>query len=673
MHSILCVFLLFITSINGQGLFDINDLDWSTRPTDNFFMFVNGRWINRTTIPSSETAWGGLYTMKYENTYKLKRILDDLVRHEKAEELYPIDSIERKLTDFYLAGLDEQAREYTGLEPLKQTLIQLHNVQTYQELIEFILNWYIKMNKGLIFDFEVCADDRNSSINMVHWKQTGTELPERNYYFRNDANSKKIRRHYITYIDRLLTLSNDILNVTTDSTDAEDIFSLETQLAVSHRTPYELRDAELNYNKYTITQLNDMMPNLDWYKILSILTIENQTVIMTQPDYYRLLDKLIVSESLDIWKNKIRFTILHEMSKYLNKDFIEARFHMFEHIIYGQHVDKTLAINIIEKIDKHLGELLGQLYVSRYFPSEARERTINLVRNLIDAYYERIDNIHWLNNITKEKALKKLETLNIKIGYPSKWRSYDDIFIDRSSYFNSISSILQHDYRKKIEDLKRLVDRDEWEFSPQTVNAFYYAPLNEIMFPAAVLQEPLFSFFADDALNYGAIGYVIGHELMHCLDDQGRKYDENGNLHSWWTANDIHEFKSRTKILVEQYNNYEILNTTVNGELTLGENIADLSGLEIAYHAFLRTNQAKENILIDGFTPKERFFLAFARTWRVKLTNEKILLYTKIDPHAPVNYRINGPLSNMMGFYETFNVTRNDAMFREINDRVLIW
>ncbi|UJR10516.1 hypothetical protein I4U23_014719 [Adineta vaga] len=673
MRTIFTFLLLTLILILSQGLFDINDLDWSTRPTDDFFMFVNGRWINRTTIPSYESEWGGLFTMKYENTYKLKKILDDLVRHEKSQMPFHSHSIERKLIDFYLAGLDELAIELTGLEPLKETLLQLEKIQTYQELIRFCLIWYTKMNSGLIFHFDVHADDRNSSINMVHWKQTGIELPERDYYFRNDPFSKRIRTQYLHYIDRLLTLSNDIIDSKTTLIDAEDILSLETQLAVSHRIPRELRDVELNSKHYHINELDQMMPNLNWHEILSILTIENQTVIMAQPDYYLLLDKLIVRQPLNIWKNKIRFTILHELARYLNKDFVDEHFHMYDHLIHGQHLDKPRWTKLIEEIDRYLGDLLGQLYISRYFSSESKQRTILLVKNLIDIYQERIQNINWLHNSTKDKALKKLQAINIKIGYPTTWKTYHDIFIRRSSYFHSLASIFQHDYRKKIRDLGQVVDRNEWIIPAQMVNAFYYPPLNEIVFPAGILQEPLFSLVADDALNYGAIGYIIGHELTHSLDDQGRKYDENGNLHSWWTRNDTDEFNLRTDKLIRQYDEYRMLNTSINGQLTLGENIADLGGLEIAYQAFLQTDQAKNDVLIDGLTPKERFFLAFARTWRVKVTNEKALFGIRQDPHAPVDLRINGPLSNMMGFYEIFNVTKGDSMFKDVIDRVIIW
>lgn len=485
-----------------------------------------------------------------------------------------------------------------------------------------------------------------------------------------------------------MNLTDSLVNRQTNLIDAEDILALETQLAVSHRYTHELRDPHLNYNKYTIHQLHQMMPNLDWYRILSVLNIRNQTILMAQPDYYRLLNKLIINQPLSIWKNKIRYTILHEMSPYLSKNYVQARFHMFDHLIQGQREDKVRWMKMIEIINDNLGDLLGQLFVSRYFSFRAKERTIDLMKNFISIYQQRIQRIPWLSQSTKDKALTKLEKINLKIGYPSRWKTYDEVLIDRSSFFHSMISIFQHDFRKKIKDLTKSVDRNEWMFPPQTVNAYYvrieytdrsnllsfqYPSFNEIIFPAAILQEPFFSSQADDALNYGAIGFVVGHELTHAFDDQGRKYDENGNLHSWWTSDDIDAFNSRTKILVKQFENYRILNTNVNGRLTLGENIADLCGLEVAFQAFLRTKQAKEGVRIDGLTPQERFFIAIARAWRVKVTDEKLLAQLKNDPHAPPILRVNGPLSNMIGFYQTFNVTRDDAMYREAKDRVMIW
>jgi putative endopeptidase len=416
-----------------------------------------------------------------------------------------------------------------------------------------------------------------------------------------------------------------------------------------------------------------MMPNLGWHRILNILSITNTTIIMSQPDYYQLLDKLIVSQPLNIWKNKIRFTILHEVANYLNKDFVQARFHMFDHIIHGQLVDKPRWMKIIDDMNKYIGELLGELYVSRYFPDYAKQRTINLTKHLIKVYHKRIIQSEWMSDITKGKAINKLNKLRTKIGYPSTWKTYDRIYMNRWSYFESMSSVFRYTYRKKIKDLSKEVDRDEWIFPPQTVNAFYNPLFNEIIFPAGILQEPFFLFDADDAINYGAVGFIIAHELTHGFDDQGRKYDANGNLRLWWTPKDINEFDSRAKIMVEQYNNYQLLNTNVNGLLTLGENIADLGGLEIAYEAFSQTQQAKNGILIDDLTPKQRFFLGFARASRIKMTDAKLLFMIKIDPHAPAIFRVNGVLSNMMGFYYTFNVTKNDKMFRDNSERVFIW
>ncbi|CAF0769303.1 unnamed protein product [Adineta steineri] len=670
--SLLCTW--FIMSVNSTSHFDPNDLDWSIRPTDDFFTFTNGRWLNRTVIPPSQIQWGSIYTMTYETLHKLKGILDGLTNNGTSEAPHPVDSLQRKLADLYLSGLDEQAIEQLNIEPLKETLIQLENVNTYQELILFALNWYKKTNIGIIFEFDVFADDRNTLVNIASWKQKGLVLPERDYYFRNDARSKDIRVNYINYIDRLLNLTNHVVNKTTNLMDAEDVLTLEAQLAVSHRSPAELRDPEKNYAKYTVEELDRMMPNLGWHRIFNVLEIVNQTVVVSQLDYYQSLEKLIVSQSLNTWKNKIRFTILHKMANYLNKDFVKARFYMFDHIIYGRLEDKPKWMKIIENINEYIGESLGQLYVEMYFPSSAKQRTLKLVHHIIDVYRERLMRNEWMSDKTKEKAIKKLDKVTTQIGYPSEWKTYDTIHMNRRSYFDSISSIFEYTYRKKINDLHKPVDRNEWIFfSPQTVNAYNSELFNSINFPAAILQDPVFIFDADDAINYGAMGAVVGHELTHSFDDKGRKYDENGNLFSWWTPEDINEFNSRTKSIVDQYSSFNVSGTSVNGLLSLGENIADLGGLEVAYEAFLQTDQAKAGVLIDGLTPNQRFFLSYARLSRIKRTEASTFTLLKTDEHPPAILRVNAPLSNMKGFYETFNVTKTDEMYREPSKRVLIW
>ena len=469
----LLIFIYFQNPINGQTSFDLNEFDWSIHPTDDFFTFVNGPWMNTTIMPPSQTDWGSIYTMIYETSFKLKHILDDLTRNGTSESPHPVDSIQRKLSDLYLAGLDEEEIEKVGIQPLKETFIQLESIQTYQELILFILDWYKKTNQGLLFRFEVYPDSRNSSVNIATWMQTGTQLPERGFYFRNDPMTKNIRLNYINYIHRLLTLSNSLLNLTTTVIDAQDILTLETQLAVSHRSATELRDSEKNYNKYTVIELDRLMSNLGWQRLLNILEIKNTTMIIGQPEYYQLLNKLIVSQPLNIWKNKIRFTILHKMSKYLNKDFVEARFQMFDHIIQGQLENRPRWMRIIEDINLYIGELLGQLYVQQYFSYQARQRTLDLVNHLIKVYYERIRRNQWMSEKTKEKALGKLGKLNIKIGYPSQWKSYQDVHMNRRSYYQSMLSVLEYTYRKKIRDLSKSSDRNEWFVPPQMVNALY--------------------------------------------------------------------------------------------------------------------------------------------------------------------------------------------------------
>ena len=467
-----CV-LALVVAAHGRGLFDVDDLDRSVRPVDDFFLFVNGRWLNRTTIPPSQTATGSIFGMRYENYFKLKRIMDDLISTDRSGVHLPAHSVQRRLADLYSAGLDEQAIERAGIEPIRETLLDLQRVETYQQLIGFLQKWYTETNLGLLFDIAVHADRRNSSVNAAYWKQAGITLPERDYYFRSDQQSKRIRVNYVQYIDRLLALSNSILNTTTRLADAEDILALETRLAASHRTPYEANDPELNYHRYNLTQLVQTMPNLDWPRMLSFLNIESESMVIAQPDYYLLLNELIDSQPLRTWKNKVRFTLVHQMSPYLSKNFVDARFHVFNRLIYGQAEKKAPWMEIIDFIDRHLGELLGQLFVSEYFSSKSKERMMDLTTNLIETYRKRIRRSTWLSNSTKAKVSKKLRSINTKIGYPSKWRSYDGVSINRDSYFDSIISVFQAACRKSIEDLRKEVDRSEWVVPPQIVNAFY--------------------------------------------------------------------------------------------------------------------------------------------------------------------------------------------------------
>ncbi|UJR35374.1 hypothetical protein I4U23_028131 [Adineta vaga] len=671
----LFLFFVFISSVIGDGesFFDPNDFDWSIRPADDFFHFINGKWLKQAIIPPSKTEIGSIFTTSHNVLKQLKSILDDLTNNGTSEAPHPVDSIQRKLGDLYLAGLDRLTIEETGIKPLQETLLQLDKVKTYQELIHFILEWYRKMDKGLIFDFDVYPDERNTSLYSPSWKQTGVVLPDRDYYFRNDPFSKRIRSTYKNYINRMLNLTNHILHSTTDFIDAEDILTLETQLAVSHYTPTQLRDPIKNYNKLSVIELDRMMPNLGWHHIIQLLQIPNDTVVMRQLDYYQSLDKLIVSQSLSIWKNKIRFTIAHEMAPYLTEDFLNARHHMFQYSLYGRQQRSSQSMIIIENINEYVGDLLGKLYVDRYFSSEAKQRVLNLTNHLMDIYRNRLMRNKWMHDKTKEKALIKLDQMSKKIGYPPQWKTYENVHTNRWSYFQSMASIFEYNFQKKINDLSRPVDKYEWDISVQTVNAFYMPTKNEIIFPAGILQEPFFMSDGDDAINYGSIGSFIGHEMTHGFDDQGRKYDENGVLNPWWTSEDLNQFSSRTTILVKQFNDYKLFDINVDGLLTLGENLADLGGIEIAYEAFLQTKQAKEGKLIDGLTPNQRFFLSYAKTLRMKMTDERLLALLIVDPHSPAIYRVNGPLSNIMGFYQTFNVTENDKMFRELSIRVNVW
>ncbi|CAF0852633.1 unnamed protein product [Didymodactylos carnosus] len=657
---------------NRKVFINKNDMDLTISPAKNYFLYANGLWLNKTQIPPSETSWGEFTILDNNIRKKLKLIMDDLTLHNKT---YVNGSLQQKVADLYISGIHMGKINKLGYTPIKYILDQLKIIKNYTELINFLSDMYKNYNMGYLFDFYVGADDKNSSVNMINFQQTGIDLPERDYYFRNDPTSKIIREKYLLYIQKILKLTNSSKNLTELTRMADDILSLETQLAASHRTPNELRDPIKNYNSFQIDDLQKLMPNIDWPTFLKHIMVNMTTILMGQPDYYQLLDRLITTQPLDIWKNKIKFSIVNSFASYLSKEFADAKFDFYQRLIKGQKQQQERWKTVITTIDKSIGDLLGQLFVQKYFPLSAKQRMLEMVNNLQQVYHKRIEKLDWMSTETKEKALEKLTAITKKIGYPEKWKTYDSVIIDSQNFFLNIKSVLKYAFNEMIDKVGKPVDRTEWDMTTPTVNAYYNPLNNEIVFPAGILQFPFFDLNADDAINYGGIGTVIGHEMTHGFDDSGRQYDKDGNLKQWWTKEDENKFKEKLKVIIDQYNKFKVLDDQyVNGQLTLGENIADNGGVVIAYNAFKLTKQGQENnVTIDNFTPDQRFFLSYAQIWRGKMTDALLLSLLKKDPHAPANCRVNGPLSNLPAFYQTFNVTSHDDMYRPSEIRVNIW
>lgn len=646
--------------------FDKSGMDTTVRPGDDFFRYASGAWIKKTEIPGSETGWGSFFTLYDENQKNLHTILDEITKkdHDKG-------SNEQKIADLYISGMDTLAIEKLGYEPVKPLLAKINAVKDSKGLLSLAADGF-KEGDGFLFGFYVAPDDKNSSKNMAQFSQSGLGLPNRDYYFNSDDASKKIRAAYVTYITKLFTLTGT--DPAKAAKNADDILKLETEIAKSHSTPVELRDPVKNYNKFTLADIQKQVPDIDLKDVFKRMSINADTVLVGQPKYYQALNALLKSQPIEIWKTKLAFEALNGAAPSLSKSFRDARFDFFGKVLNGQKQPKERWKTILSTVDNGVGELLGQVYVEKYFTPDAKKRMKDLVDNLQSVYKSRIEKLDWMSAATKQKAIDKLSAFTKKIGYPDQWKKYDDVEITKDAYYKNLESIAKHDYKEMVSRVDKPVDRKEWGMTPPTVNAYYNPSFNEIVFPAGILQFPFFDKDADDAINYGAIGAVIGHEMTHGFDDQGSQYDKDGNLKVWWTPEDAAKFKAKTQAVAGQYDKFTVLdNLHVNGNLTLGENLADIGGVAIAYEAFKNTPEGKGDKKIDGFTPDQRFFLSFAQVWRIKMRDESTRMHISTDPHSPALYRVNGPLSNTDAWYKAFNIKPGDKLYRPENERAKIW
>lgn len=646
--------------------FDKTGMDTTVKPGDDFFNYASGHWMKVTKIPPSEIGWGSFYTLEDENFENIHKILTEVSAGDNAD-----GSKEQKVGDLYKSGMDTVAMEKLGYEPVKPLLAKIDTVKDYKGLVALAADGY-KDGDGFLFGFYVSADDKKSTMNIAHFDQTGLGLPERDYYFKTDSASKKIRDEYAKYIAKLFTFTG--VDATTAAKKAAGVLKLETAIAQSHSTPVQLRDPAKNYNKFAIADFQKQMPDIDLKNVFSRMELQTDSILVGQPQYYKTLDNLLKTQPIDVWKDKATFEALNGAARLLSKNFRDEHFNFYGKILQGQKQQKSRWKIMAYDIDGGLGELLGQLYVEKYFPPDAKQRMLELVNNLQNVYKERIEKLDWMSPETKARAIEKLAAFTKKIGYPDKWKKYDDVTISKDAFYKNEQSIARHDYSRMIKKVGKPVDKAEWGMTPPTVNAYYNGTYNEIVFPAGILEFPFFDKDADDAINYGAIGAVIGHEMTHGFDDEGRQYDKDGNLKDWWTKEDAEKFKKRVKVMIDQYNKYTVLNDLhVNGELTQGENLADIGGLAIAYQAFKNTPQGKSDTKIAGYTPDQRFFLAFAQVWRIKNSDETMRMRINVDPHSPEKYRVNGPLSNMPAFYKAFDIKPGDKMYRDEKDMVKVW
>lgn len=651
---------------SDKAFFDTGGMDTTIHPGDNFFRYANGGWIKNASIPDDQSGWGSFYTLYQDNLTKMRTILEEV----SAQKDHPKGSIEQKVGDFYASGMDTVAIEKAGYEPLKPLLAKIDAVKDHKELMSLLAE-NAREGNGDLIGFYVGADERNSAKNILVLYQTGTSLPEKEYYTKTDSITVNQRNKLVAHAATYCTLTGTAPDAAQKA--GKSVLALESLIAQSHLTPVEQRDPVKNYHKMSVAQLEKLAPNIGWADVLAKMGIRTDSVNVAQPRYYQALSALLVSQPIEAWKQKVKFDYISGNAALLSKVFRDERF-SFSKLFSGAKVQPDRWKKMVSMTDNGLKDLMGQLFVQKYFPAEAKKRMDELVNNLQTAFRARIAKLDWMSDTTKQRAQEKLAAFLKKIGYPDKWKSYEDVNISREDFYANNRSIARHDYQETIQKIGKPVDKTEWGMTAPTVNAYYNPTFNEIVFPAGILQFPFFDGKADDAINYGAIGLVIGHEMTHGFDDQGRQYDAQGNLKDWWTAKDGAMFQSKAKAVVDQYNQYVVLDSLhVNGELTLGENLADIGGLAIAWDAFKLTEQGRSDTKTDGFTPDQRFFLGFAQAWRIVNRPEIVRTGITTDPHSPDEFRVLGPLSNFDPFYTSFGVTEKHKMYRKPENRAKIW
>lgn len=652
-----------ISKLNS-GIY-LDNFDTTVKPQDDFFQYVNGTWLKNTEIPADKPSYGAFYMIYEEAEKNLRTIIE-----ESAAMNAKYGTDEQKVGDFYASYLDSALAEKLGLNPLNGELKRIEQVKDKNDLLKLFAH-YEKIGVQKPFGLFVDQDLKNADQYITYLNQSGLGLPDREYYLDEGEKFKNIREKYITYIEDLLTLAQ----VNNGRSKAKRIMEIETEIAKNHWTQVDSRDMEKTYNKFSMEKFNELTPNFKWSEFYTLAGISNTPeVIVQQLSYFEAFDKLFSNISLEDWKSYATWKLLNGSASRLSKKFVDLKFDFFGKILYGMKKNRPRWKRAVQSTNGSLGEVVGKVYVKKHFKPEAKVRMVNLVNNLQKSFEKRIQQLDWMSPQTKSAAIKKLSKFTAKIGYPDKWRDYSKLEIKKGDLVGNIARSNTFEHEWQMAKLGTPIDRSEWLMTPQTVNAYYNPPMNEIVFPAAILQPPFFNLEADDAVNYGAIGTVIGHEITHGFDDQGRKIDGTGNMRDWWTEKDNKKFMELAQVMINQYNQYNPVDTMhVNGKLTLGENIADLGGLTISYYAYQMSLDGKEAPVIDGFTGDQRFFLGYAQVWAEKNRDEMLRQQLLTDPHTPGEYRCNGVVSNMPEFYKAFNVKDTDPLFRPENIRVNIW
>ena len=651
-----------------QKFIDPANMDMSVKPGDDFYEYASGAWIKNNPVPAKETRWGSFNMLRDFNINAVKSILEKAAAQKSAAP----GSVEKRVGDFYAAGMDSLTIEKLGYSPIKADLARIKAIKNLTGVLNEMA--YMRSNgiASPLYGFFVGQDRKNVEVMIPQLSQGGTTLSDRDDYLKEDKRTKDIQNAYSKYITTLFTLTGS--KPAEAQKKAETIFNIEKKLAEAQMSRVEMRDPYKTYNKLSLSELNQKTPGLEWKSILAALKVKGEdTVLVNNPKFFEAISGLLKTIPVNDWKTYLQWNILKGAAPYLSSPFVDANF-TYNQVITGQKVQTPRWQRMSQLTDGSIGELLGQLYVKEYFKPEAKARMNVLVENLRKAFAIRIKGLDWMSEATKQKALAKLAAFRPKVGYPDKWQNYDGLALNRNTFFKNLRNTNAWGYNYMISRLGKPVDRERFGMTPPTVNAYYSATLNEIVFPAGILQFPFFDPKADDAVNYGGIGSVIGHEMSHGFDDQGSKFDADGNMRNWWTDEDRKRFEAKTQALAKQYDAYTVLGDLhVNGNFTLGENIGDLGGMNVAYEAFKMTEQGLRNEKIDGFTPDQRFFLAWAQVWRGNILPETAAQLIKTDPHSPGPYRTIGPLVNMDAWYKAFDVQPGDKLYKKPEDRIRIW
>ena len=647
---------------------DPANMDLSVKPGDDFYKYASGAWIRNNPVPAKETRWGSFNALRDFNINAVKGLVEDAAADKSA----PAGSIKRRVGDFYTAAMDSTTIEKLGYTPIKADLAKIKLIKDIPGILDHAAYLRTSGLAAPMFSFFVGQDRKNVNKYLAQLGQGGTTLPDRDYYLKDDSRSVKIREAYQTYMTTLFTLTGN--TAAEAKKKATAVMAIEKQLAEAQMARVEMRDPHKTYNKFTVTEFSKTTPGLDWSTLLPKFKVKGQdTILVSSPKFFTSLDGMLKTVSLSDWKTYLEWNILKSAAPNLSSPFVNANF-AFTQAQSGQKIQTPRWQRMSQLTDGTIGELLGQLYVAKYFKPDAKVRMTELISNLRKAFEIRIKGLDWMSYVTKGKALEKLNAFVPKIGYPEKWKTYDGLTIGRTTYLQNLRNSGAWAYNEMVDQLGKPVDRTRFGMTPPTVNAYYSPTMNEIVFPAGILQFPFFDPNADDAVNYGGIGAVIGHEMSHGFDDSGSQYDKDGNLRNWWTPEDKVKFEAKTKALGEQFDAYTVLDTIhVIGKLTMGENIGDLGGLNAAYTAFKLTKQGQSEEKIDGFTPDQRFFLSWAQVWRGNVLDETAAQLIKTDPHSPGPYRTIGAPVNMDAWYKAFDVQPGDKLYKKPEDRIRMW